>query len=84
MSDRYQNVSVPPDREFCPHLALAEDLERVVRALLMFHSASPWDQAKDAEYNRLLWPLLDREPPATTKALCDAARAALTKHGRTP
>lgn len=59
--------------------AAAQDLLAVAKAVLLFHAGSPWDQTKDADFNALLFPILGREPAATTKGICDAARTAIDK-----
>lgn len=55
-------------------LAALEALE----AVLLFHSGGPWDAAK-----RELWDRLSHGNEATTKSLCDIARAAIAKAGAT-
>lgn len=52
----------------------APDLAAVAEALLLFHSASPWDADKAAR-----WKALTGQESATTKVLCCFARAALAK-----
>jgi hypothetical protein len=52
----------------------------VARAVILFHSGGAWTPEKAAEWEHLLHPLLGDEPfDATTKTLCDAARAAIAK-----
>jgi len=45
-----------------------------LKAVLLFHSASPWDQAKSTE-----WWNLTQSNEATTRVLCDTVRLALGK-----
>lgn len=54
--------------------AAAPKLRAVAEATLLFHCASPWGEAKDAR-----WRELTGSDEATTKALCDFARATLAK-----
>lgn len=55
-------------------IAAAPDLLAVTEAVLLFHSGGAWDPAKAAR-----WTELTGSDEATTKALCDAARAAIAK-----
>lgn len=58
-------------------IAAAPDLLAVARALLMFHSGGNWDWKAKEEWNRLVG---DGTPiEATTRVLCDFARAAIAK-----
>lgn len=47
-------------------------LYNACRALLLFHSSSPWTESKREE-----WVRLTGQDEATTRVLCDTARAAL-------
>lgn len=47
-------------------------LDRVARAVLLFHRGGPWTDA-----DQRLWVMLTGAEDATTKALCDFAREAL-------
>lgn len=52
-------------------------LTEALRAVLLFHSGSPWTPEKSAEWDRLVGGFRE----ASTKVLCDTVRAALTKAG---
>lgn len=52
--------------------AKIERLREAVEACLLFHDAAEWDAGK-----RLAWHRLTGSSEATTKVLCDTARAAL-------
>ena len=49
------------------------DLERLARAVLLFHRAGPW-----SGQDRNEWVMLTDEEEATTKVLCDLARKLLS------
>ena len=49
-------------------------LERLARAVLMFHRGGPWTGQE-----RIEWVMLTSEEDATTKVLCDLARRLLTE-----
>lgn len=49
-----------------------ERTHNALEAVLLFHSASPWDQAK-----RTQWWNLTQSEEATTRVLCDVVRLAL-------
>ncbi len=55
-------------------IASAPNLRDVAEALILFHSGDPWDETK-----RLRWLQLTGADEATTKTLCDLARAAIAK-----
>ena len=55
-------------------IAAAPNLRDVAEALILFHSGDPWDETK-----RLRWLQLTGADEATTKTLCDLARAAIAK-----
>jgi hypothetical protein len=50
------------------------DLERLARAVLLFHHGGPW---RDAD--REVWLKLTGQYDATTKVLCDLAREVLAQ-----
>jgi hypothetical protein len=49
------------------------ELERLARAVLLFHRGGPWTEA-----DRYAWRGLTGEDEATTKVLCDLARQTVT------
>ena len=53
------------------------DAERLARAVLLFHSGEPWDDAA-----RVLWAYLAATPEATTRTLADLARRVLLRSQR--
>jgi len=53
---------------------VALDLIAALEAVLLFHSASPWSEAKKTQ-----WWNLTQTNEATTRTLCDTARIALGK-----
>lgn len=55
-------------------MVAAPDLLDAARAALLFHSASPWDVEKAAEWKRLTG-----SDDATTRALCEFLRVAIAK-----
>lgn len=62
------------DRENGPLVAAAPDMRNVLLAVLLFHTASPWDDAKAGD-----WLALTGFRDATTQTLCILVRAALVK-----
>jgi hypothetical protein len=50
-------------------MAKLSNAERLARAVLLFHDASPWGASKSE-----LWLALTGERAATTRVLCDLAR----------
>jgi hypothetical protein len=61
--------------------AAAPDLLNVAKALLLFHSSALWGPDEAAEWRRLT----GTQDSATTKSLCDFARAAIARaEGTTP
>lgn len=61
----------------CGHVAdgpNVDALERVAKALILFHAPGPWDGKRAEE-----WFNLTHSSEATTKGLCDLARVALKK-----
>ena len=55
-------------------IAAAPNLADVAEATALFHSGGEWDDTK-----RLRWVQLTGSEEATTKALCDFARATLAR-----
>ena len=51
------------------------DLERLARAVLLFHRCEPW-----TGQDRNEWAMLTDEEEATTQVLCDLARTLLHRH----
>lgn len=52
------------------HTPGAPDLDAVAEALLLFHGGGDWNETRAAR-----WKVLTGSEEATTKALCDFARA---------
>ncbi len=64
-------------------LTRQEKMEAALEAVVLFHSGSPWDDAKRARWDTLAEALLGFAAggghwEATTRVLCDMVRAART------
>ncbi len=65
------------------HDEIFDALAAFRKLTLLFHSASPWDDNKAQEWNRLQLPIINLATapkhegffPASTRGLCDLARA---------
>ena len=51
-------------------MATLSDAERLARAVLLFHRGAPW-----TDHDREVWQALTGESEATTRVLCELARA---------
>ena len=56
----------------CSHGPALSALVEALRAVLLFHAGGPWTGERAAEWERITG-----SPDATTRRLCDTARAAL-------
>jgi hypothetical protein len=61
--------------ESCTPLSLGEQMAAALEAVLLFHSSGPWNAARCAE-----WEELTGATECTSRALCDAVRAALRRY----
>lgn len=60
--------------EITPQIALD-----AMNGVLLFHSGSPWDAAKQEEWRHLTTCVLGEPKEATTRTMCDMIRVALGK-----
>lgn len=76
---------MPPEQWKCPTcdgmgmVSTVRTPLQIVEALLLFHSGQPWDEAA-----RQRWLFLTGAEVASTRTLCDAARATLAKANGLP
>lgn len=70
--DQYPGIPEEFDMRECL-IEAVDDLYKTLEAVLLFHSASPWDDSK-----RLRWLELTGTTDATTKTLCETVRKALS------
>jgi hypothetical protein len=62
-------IVVMPKEFYYHEVEYVRGLERLARAVLLFHRSGPWTPE-----DRQMWTALTGEAEATTKALCDLAR----------